>query len=131
MALILFVTCDRWPELSQSDSLVAQALVDRGYHVEAAPWQGDFARFQSADLILLRSQWDYHHVMAGFTTWLQRLAETALQVYNPVSLVHWNLYKEIGDVPRNYGLENPRNLVSESYASKSPYRRPRSAAPYH
>ena len=93
MALILFVTCDRWPELSQSDSLVAQALVDRGYHVEAAPWQGDFARFQSADLILLRSQWDYHHDMAGFTTWLQRLAETALQVYNPVALVHWNLYK--------------------------------------
>jgi hypothetical protein len=81
MAHILFVTCDRWPQLLQSDNLVAQALVDRGHHVEAAPWQGDFARFQRADLILLRSQWDYH------------LAAAALQVYNPVALVHWNLYK--------------------------------------
>jgi glutathione synthase/RimK-type ligase-like ATP-grasp enzyme len=93
MAHILFVTCDRWPQLLQSDSLVAQALVDRGHHVEVAPWQGDLARFQSADLILLRSQWDYHHDMVGFTTWLQRLAAAALQVYNPVALVHWNLYK--------------------------------------
>jgi glutathione synthase/RimK-type ligase-like ATP-grasp enzyme len=93
MAHILFVTCEHWPQLLQSDSLVAQALVDRGHHVEAAPWQGAFARFQSADLILLRSQWDYHHDMAGFTTWLQRLAAAALQVYNPVALVRWNLDK--------------------------------------
>jgi glutathione synthase/RimK-type ligase-like ATP-grasp enzyme len=93
MAHILFVTCDRWPELLPSDSLVAQALVGRGHHVEAAPWQGAFARFQRADLILLRSQWDYHHDIAGFTTWLQRLAAAALPVYNPVALVRWNLDK--------------------------------------
>ena len=93
MAHILIVTCDRWPQLLQSDSLVAQALVDRGHHVEAAPWQSDFARLQRADLILLRSQWDFHHDLAGFTTWLQRLAAAALPVYNPVALVSWNLSK--------------------------------------
>jgi hypothetical protein len=93
MAHILFVTCDRWPQLLQSDRLVAQALVERGHHVEAVPWQGDFARFQRADLIMLRSQWDFHHDLAGFTTWLQRLAAAALPVYNPVALVSWNLSK--------------------------------------
>jgi putative transposase len=39
--------------------------------------------------------------------------------------------KAIGDVPRIYGLQNPNYLIPECHASKSPYRRPWSAAPYH
>lgn len=93
MANILFVTCDRWPQISQSDALVVDALTTLGHRVEPAPWQGDFTHFQAADLILLRSQWDYHYDIAGFTTWLDRLEADTLPVYNPVELVRWNLHK--------------------------------------
>jgi len=93
VANILFVTCDRWPQISQSDALVATALAALGHRVEPAPWQGDFARFQAADLVVLRSHWDYHYDMIGFMTWLDRLAVAALPVYNPVDLVRWNLHK--------------------------------------
>lgn len=93
MAQILFVTCDRWPTISQSDTLVANALIERGHRVEPVPWQRDFARLQAADLIILRSQWDYHYDMAGFAVWLDHVAAAALPVYNPVPLVRWNLHK--------------------------------------
>jgi hypothetical protein len=120
MANILFVTCNRWPQLSQSDSLVAKVLVDWGHHVEGAPWQGDFARFQAADLIVLRSQWDYHYDMTGFTTWLQRLAEAArpaLPVYNPVALVHWNLHKSYLLDLQARGVLIPASAVSQRGAN--------------
>lgn len=94
MATILFVTCHRWPQLSQSDTLVANALRAMGHVVDPAPWQGDFARLRSADLIILRSQWDYHYDIAGFTAWLDRVEAAALPIYNPAPLVRWNLHKD-------------------------------------
>jgi len=93
MAQILFVTCNRWPNISQSDTLVANALIEQGHRAEPAPWQGDFTRLQAADLIILRSQWDYHYDVAGFTAWLDRIEAATLPVYNSVSLVRWNLHK--------------------------------------
>ncbi|CAB1059442.1 hypothetical protein D1BOALGB6SA_4204 [Olavius sp. associated proteobacterium Delta 1] len=37
----------------------------------------------------------------------------------------------VGDVPRIYGLQNWIYLIHVGHASKSPHRRPWSAAPYH
>lgn len=93
MAQILLITCTRWPTISQSDTLLADALRARGHRVAPAPWQGDVAHLQGADLILLRSNWDYHYDMAGFAAWLDQVEAAALPVYNPVALVRWNLHK--------------------------------------
>ncbi|MBI1295935.1 hypothetical protein GC175_13355 [bacterium] len=94
MAHIVFVTCERWPNISASDNQVADALRQRGHVVEPVTWQDDVTRLQSADLILLRSQWDYHYDLAAFTTWLDHVEAATLPVYNPVSLVRWNLHKD-------------------------------------
>lgn len=93
MAKIFFISCDRWPAISQSDTLLANALRARGHTVEPAPWQGDLTRLQTADLILLRSNWDYHYNLSGFTAWLDQVEAAALPIYNPMSLVRWNLHK--------------------------------------
>ena len=93
MKQILFVSCNRWSYILQSDTVLADALRERGYWVDHQPWQGDFATFQRADLILLRSNWDYHYDLAGFTAWLDRVEAAALPIYNPIPLVRWNLHK--------------------------------------
>ena len=93
MKQILFVSCNRWSYISQSDTVLADALSERGYRVDHQPWQGDFAAFQRADLILLRSNWDYHYDLAGFTAWLDRVEAAALPIHNPIPLVRWNLHK--------------------------------------
>ncbi len=93
MANILFTTCDKWPNLSESDALVADALRALGHHVQPVRWQSDFALFQQSGLMICRSHWDYHYDIKGFMAWLDRLEAEALPVYNPVELIRWNLDK--------------------------------------
>ncbi|PIE35224.1 hypothetical protein CSA56_05065, partial [candidate division KSB3 bacterium] len=91
---IVFVTCRRWTDLSESDRLVADELEKKGHRVDACPWNGDFAAFQGADAIILRANWDYHHDVEGFLRWLDRLDETGLKVCNPIPIVKRNLVKD-------------------------------------
>jgi len=111
MATIFFVTCNRWPHISQSDTILANALRARGHHVEPAPWQDDSTRLQNADLILLRSNWDYHYDVAGFTAWLDQVEAAALPIYNPVALVRWNLHKGYLFDLQAWGIPIPRTAV--------------------
>lgn len=111
MAKLRFITCNRWPNISQSDTILAEALRARGHSVEPAPWQGDFTRLQEADLILLRSNWDYHYDAPGFAAWLDRVAAAALPIYNPVALVRWNLHKGYLFDLQAWGIPIPRTAL--------------------
>lgn len=93
MAVILLVTCNKWPALSQSDGLVAAALQAMGHQVQPIPWQRELTHLKAADLLVLRSNWDYHYDLDGFTAWLAALEAAQVRLYNPPSLVRWNLQK--------------------------------------
>lgn len=93
MPRVVIVTCARWPEISASDALYAGALEARGIEVDHAPWNGPFAPFAGADLIVLRSNWDYHYDRAAFLAWLDPLREGHARVENPPHLVAWNCDK--------------------------------------
>ena len=90
---VVLVTCTTWPELSASDRLYAEALERRGVSTAAAPWNGPPDPFVGADLVVLRSNWDYHHDLASFTAWLDALERAETRVLNAPSLVRWNLEK--------------------------------------
>ena len=60
MTHVCFVTCRRWPEISESDRLVARALEERGARVEGRAWNEPSAGFEGFDAVVLRSNWDYH-----------------------------------------------------------------------
>jgi glutathione synthase/RimK-type ligase-like ATP-grasp enzyme len=88
---IVLVTCATWPELSASDARLAAALSARGFTVEAAPWNGPFAPFESAAAIVIRAAWDYHEAPDAYRAWLDRV--DAARTFNPPALVRWNLSK--------------------------------------
>jgi glutathione synthase/RimK-type ligase-like ATP-grasp enzyme len=90
---VTLVTCRRWPALSASDQLYAEALRARGCTVRAAPWNGPQTPFLEAEAVVLRSNWDYHHELEAFTTWLTGLEQRSIPLFNPASLVRWNLDK--------------------------------------
>lgn len=92
-ACITLVTCRRWPEISASDRLYAEALCRYGVVVQAAPWNGPRAPFTSATAVVLRSNWDYHHELAAFTDWLTWIEQCGVRLFNPAPLVRWNLDK--------------------------------------
>ncbi len=43
--------------------------------------------------MIMRSVWDYHLRRSDFQRWLIELAECDLRLFNPVSLIQWNLDK--------------------------------------
>ena len=93
MKAVGFVTCARWPDVSASDQLAADALARLGVRVEARPWNAPDARLDGLDLVVLRSCWDYHFALDAFLDWLARVEAGAAPVWNPPALVRWNLDK--------------------------------------
>jgi glutathione synthase/RimK-type ligase-like ATP-grasp enzyme len=90
---ICFVTCQPWPEISESDRLAQQALEARGAVVEARPWNLPHADWGGFDAVVLRSNWDYHFDPEGFLAWLDRLERAGARIWNPPDLVRWNVSK--------------------------------------
>jgi glutathione synthase/RimK-type ligase-like ATP-grasp enzyme len=88
-----FVTCARWPEVADSDTLVARALRARGVEVVAVPWNAPGPDPAALDALVLRSSWDYHFTPTAFTVWLDGLEHAGRRVWNPPALVRWNLTK--------------------------------------
>lgn len=108
---VVLVTCTTWPDLSASDRLYAEALEQRGVSTVAAPWNGPLEPFIGVDLVVLRSSWDYHHDLAGFTTWLDALERASTRVLNAPSLVRWNLEKRyLLDLERR-GVRVPKTEI--------------------
>jgi glutathione synthase/RimK-type ligase-like ATP-grasp enzyme len=90
-APIVLVTCAAVPTLSASDECLAAALRARGHTVDAAPWNGPFGPFAGADVIVVRSSWDYHESPDAYRAWLDRLPGD--RTFNAPALIHWNLSK--------------------------------------
>ena len=113
MTRVCFVTCRRWPEISESDRLVAQALEERGAHVEGRAWNEPPADFEGFDAVVLRSNWDYHFDPEAFLAWLERLERAGARVFNPPALVRWNVSKRYLIALRAAGVPTVATAVLE------------------
>lgn len=94
MTCIAFATCLKFLDMQPGDALLAGELARRDVAVRAAPWNGDFAPFAQADLVLVRSTWDYPEHAAAFRGWIARCADAGLRLFNPAALMAWNLSKD-------------------------------------
>ena len=93
MSRVCFVTCLLWPDISESDRLVARALERGGVRVEGRAWNERAADFGGFDAVVLRSNWDYHFEPEAFLGWLDRLERAGARIFNPPALVRWNVSK--------------------------------------
>lgn len=89
---IVFATCAKLPGIQEDDRPAVHALEARNIGVEAAPWNGPFAPFERADLVVIRSTWDYWDAADDFRAWLEML-KTLPRVANDPALMLWNLDK--------------------------------------
>jgi glutathione synthase/RimK-type ligase-like ATP-grasp enzyme len=90
---VCFVSCLRWPDVSESDGFVKRALEGRGVRVEVRAWNDPAATFEGFDAVVLRSNWDYHFAPDAFLEWLGRWERMGVRFWNPPALVRWNLSK--------------------------------------
>lgn len=114
---IVFATCNKFPEIQEDDAFVVAPLEARGCRVVAAPWNGAFEPFARADLVVVRSTWDYWDAPQAFSAWLERL-KSLKRVANDPALMLWNLDKRyLVDLAASGAPLAPSRIVEATAAS--------------
>jgi glutathione synthase/RimK-type ligase-like ATP-grasp enzyme len=105
MTRVAFVTHDEWPNLTPDDNRATDVLRSRGVEVVPALWDDAAIDWAAFDAVVLRSTWDYHKRGEEFKAWLDKLETQKARVWNPPSVVRWNMDKnylrELGEAGRS------------------------------
>ena len=88
-----FVTYKKYPRLTQSDILLAKSLEVSDYHVQNVPWDDERTEWEEYDTLILRSCWNYHLQVDNFYSWLKKIEDAGIKLWNPYSIVRSNLNK--------------------------------------
>lgn len=97
---IALVTCADLPELEEEDRPLLTALERRGARAAAVVWNDPAVDWQSFDLAVLRSTWDYTDYHAEFLAW----ASSVPRLVNPPNVVRWNSDKHYLQQLSEHGL---------------------------
>lgn len=89
---LFLATCDEKPDGTADDQLLWKQLLRRGISTEFRAWSDVSVHWEQADLVLIRSTWDYHRRLPEFLEWAGRV-EKLTQLANPLAVVHWNSTK--------------------------------------
>ncbi len=89
---IALVTCSKYPNLSESDRVLAIALQRLGAVVSAIDWRDGHVTWADFDLAVVRSTWDYHLYPDEFAAWIDSV-DRATRLINSSRLVRWNSNK--------------------------------------
>jgi hypothetical protein len=89
MPNVAFVTCSRLPELDSDDVLVVEPLRALGIDVTPAVWDDPSVDWDSFDLSVIRSTWDYTDRRDAFVAW----ASSVPRLLNPANVIAWNTDK--------------------------------------
>jgi glutathione synthase/RimK-type ligase-like ATP-grasp enzyme len=87
------VTYRDLPGLNADDRLAAAALAQLGLQADAVCWDDPAIDWTGFTAVVLRSTWDYHHRIAEFHAWIDRMEAIGARLWNPPSLLRWNTDK--------------------------------------
>lgn len=89
---VLLVTCSLLPAGEPGGELVVSALTERGIQSRWVVWDDAGVDWAGADLVVVRSTWDYHRRTPEFLAWARRVeAETSL--LHGAEVFAWNADK--------------------------------------
>jgi hypothetical protein len=93
MKRIAFVTCGKYPNLTEDDAITLPLLGRLGIHTLAAIWDEPVLRWEKFHAVILRSCWDYHRRPAAFRRWVDLQDAAGVKLWNPARIVRWNMNK--------------------------------------
>lgn len=92
MKKIGFITCQEYNQLAKDEQYLIAPFKAAGIEIIPLIWDQPI-NYETFDLFLFRSAWDYHQKTAAFTTWLTQLKEINIPIYNPISIIEENYDK--------------------------------------
>lgn len=89
---IALATCRALPEPDVDEPMVVDALRRAGAEVELLAWDDPDAPFERADLVIVRSTWNYFERVDEFVAWAERVGR-ATRLVNDAATIRWNAVK--------------------------------------
>jgi glutathione synthase/RimK-type ligase-like ATP-grasp enzyme len=91
--VIGLATYAKQPVLTDDDRPLIGALAEIGLEAEPVQWDDTSIDWRAYQAVVLRSTWDYHVRVAEFEAWLALLDREGVPLWNPTSVVRWNMHK--------------------------------------
>lgn len=92
MKKIGFITSVEDADLYYDDKYLIEPFLESGIEIVPVIWDQYFD-YNSVDLLIFRSAWDYHHKVPKFQAWLNQLETISSKVWNPPSIIQQNYDK--------------------------------------
>ncbi len=119
MSRIAIATCRELPVADDDQLLLSESCA--GLDIEAIPaiWDDESVEWDSFELVVLRSTWDYTDRLEEFLSWVGSLA----RVCNPLEVVTWNTDKHyledlemrgVPTTPTTYASTGTELIIPES-----------------
>lgn len=91
---IALATCQELPELDADDHAYVAALRARGATVTLPIWDDQHASWD-ADVVVVRSTWDYSERRDAFVAWAATVDAQTPLFLNPSAMIRWNTDKQL------------------------------------
>ena len=118
MRSIKFITYSGEPNIAADDVPLARELEQRGFDVQACPWDGPERNDSDPATFVIRSPWNYDSAPSDFLRWLERLERSGHRLINPQSLIRWNIHKRYLLEAADRGLAIPQTALLPRNASE-------------
>jgi hypothetical protein len=89
VARVALANCAEVPDGDEDSPALVSALAERGVRARPVVWDDPSVDWQSFDLVIVRSTWDYAERRDVFLAW----AESLPRVLNPLPVLRWNTDK--------------------------------------
>ncbi len=92
MTDVLLATSSVWPDGEPDGELVVAALASRGLDARWAVWDDSAVDWSSADVVAVRSTWDYAERLPEFLAWAEHVERWSLLLHGAAAF-RWNADK--------------------------------------
>ncbi len=116
MQQIGFATYRDMPQGADDDRLVADALRPFGFDVVPVIWDASEPLCAVPPTVVIRSCWNYHHQPRAFLEWVANLEAQGIRVFNPRSVITWNIDKHYLNELARQGVALPQTVWVEQNA---------------
>lgn len=110
MNKIAFVTSSVKPDFAGNDLTVVDSLRLAGAEVKPLPWDVDSNEWNSFDLVVMRSCWNYHLHPEKFIQWIDRMEKQKVKMLNSLTIARWNLHKGYLQELESKGIQIPETI---------------------
>jgi glutathione synthase/RimK-type ligase-like ATP-grasp enzyme len=93
MSNIALLTCQRLPDLFETDQTLIPLFKQRGIHAEAAIWDDPTIDWKKYDALVIRNTWDYYTKSDAFINWLKYIRDNKIMMLNSADVVLQNIHK--------------------------------------